>query len=195
MTPDPTSRRGQWLTLAAALLGWMFDGLEMGLFPLVAGPALADLLGTTDTTEVGRWVAIITAGFLVGAATGGVLFGWLGDRIGRVRAMMLSILTYAVFTGACGLATDAWQIGVLRFIAALGMGGEWSLGVALVMEIWPNRSRALLAGLIGAAANFGYMFIAVLGLGLGRVLGPLGHGLRTIGLPQPWVDSLVGHSG
>src|SRR2546430_3514344 len=142
--PPPPSRRGQWLTLAAALLGWMFDGLEMGLFPLVAGPALGDLLGTSDPSQVSRWVAVITAGFLVGAATGGVLFGWLGDRIGRVRAMMLSVLTYAVFTGLCGVVGEAWQVGALRFIASLGMGGEWSLGVALVMEVWPNKSLAFM---------------------------------------------------
>src|SRR5436309_4407310 len=165
--------RGQWLALAAALLGWMFDGFEMGLFPLVARPALRDLLGSTNDQEVGLWFAVATAGFLVGAATGGVLFGWLGDRLGRVRAMMLSILTYAVFSGLCGLATSAWQIAVLRFVSALGMGGEWSLGVALVMEVWPNRSRALLAGLIGAAANFGYLLIALLGLGLNLVIGRL----------------------
>ena len=66
--------------------------------------------------------------------------------------MMLTVLTYAVFSGLCGLATAAWQIAVLRFCSALGMGGEWSLGVALVMEIWPEQSRAVLAGLIGAAA-------------------------------------------
>ena len=78
---------------------------------------------------------------------GGVLFGWLGDRIGRVRAMTLSVLTYALFTGLCGFAGEAWQVGILRFIAALGMGGEWSLGVVLVMEVWPNKSRAFTAGL------------------------------------------------
>src|SRR5258708_783387 len=114
MIPSNISRRGQWMTLAAALLGWMFDGLEMGLFPLVAGPALGDLLGTTDPKQLGRWIAIITAGFLVGAATGGVFFGWLGDRIGRVRAMMLSILTYAIFSGICGLSQSAWQVAAFR---------------------------------------------------------------------------------
>src|SRR5207253_9223291 len=94
---DRGEARGRWLALAAALLGWMFDGFEMGLFPLVARPALRDLLGSTDDKEIGLWFAVATAGFLVGAATGGVLFGWLGDRLGRVRAMMLSILTYAIF--------------------------------------------------------------------------------------------------
>src|SRR5215475_12630136 len=148
--PSALTARGRWLTLTAALLGWMFDGLEMGLFPLVARPAITDLLGQADDTQIGKWFAVATASFLVGAATGGVLFGWLGDRLGRVRAMTLSVLTYAIFSGLCGFATAPEQIAVLRFVSALGMGGEWSLGVALVMEIWPDKSRAFLAGLIGA---------------------------------------------
>ncbi len=191
----PRGSRGQGMALTAALLGWMFDGLEMGLFPLVARPALAELLGEASDSRIGKWFAVATAAFLVGAATGGVLFGWLGDRLGRVRALTLSVLTYAVFSGLCGFATAAWQVVLLRFASALGMGGEWSLGVALVMEVWPNRSRTLLAGLIGAAANFGYMFIAVLGLGLGSVLTPLAEALHGLGLPNSWVDSLMGHSG
>src|SRR3979409_610235 len=147
-----TSNFGKWMALTAALLGWLFDGLEMGLFPLVQKPALDELVGADQRT---LWMGIMTSFFLVGAATGGVLFGWLGDRIGRVRSMMLSVLTYALVSGLCGLADQAWQIGILRFVAALGMGGEWSLGVALINEIWPDRSRAFLAGLIGAAANVG----------------------------------------
>src|SRR5438105_10023474 len=185
------NRRGQWMALLAALLGWMFDGLEMGLFPLVARPALRDLLGVTDERVIGLWFSVATAGFLVGAATGGVLFGWLGDRIGRVRAMMLSVLTYAIVSGLCGFATDAWQIGVLRFVAALGMGGEWSLGVALINEIWPDRSRAFLAGLIGAAANVGYLLIGVVGSGVQQGLQEVRHALLAIHLSQSWVDHLV----
>jgi MFS transporter, SHS family, sialic acid transporter len=193
---EEVARRGRWLALTAALLGWMFDGLEMGLFPLVAGPALKQLLppGATDA-DVALWFSGATAAFLVGAATGGVLFGWLGDRLGRVRAMTLSVLTYALFSGFCGLATAPWQIVVLRFVAALGMGGEWSLGVALVMEIWPNRSRAALAGLIGAAANFGYMLVAVVALGLGLILAEIHAGLVTVRIPQDWADALVANSG
>jgi MFS family permease len=193
---DPAAHsHSKWLALAAALLGWMFDGLEMGLFPLVAKPALGELLpGETDTVVV-AWLAIITAIFLIGAATGGVLFGWLGDRIGRVRAMTLSILTYALFSGACGLANQAWQVAALRFAASMGMGGEWSLGVALVMEVWPNRSRAWLAGLIGAVANFGYMLIAVAGMGLNEIIGELGQFLLNIGLSTEMKDHFVGNSG
>src|SRR5437763_2059214 len=105
----------------------------------------------------------IAALFLVGAALGGLAFGWLGDRIGRVRAMSLSILTYSIFTGLCFFAQAPWHLGGLRFIAAFGMGGEWSLGVALVMESWPRDKRPLLAGIIGAASNVGYLLIAMLG--------------------------------
>ncbi|HEV3204151.1 MAG TPA: MFS transporter, partial [Gemmataceae bacterium] len=177
---------GRWMALTAALLGWLFDGFEMGLFPQVARDSLIDLLGTQDDKDIGKWIGVAMASFLVGAATGGVLFGWLGDRLGRVRAMTLSVLTYAVFTGLCGIANQPWQIAVLRFLSALGMGGEWSLGVALVMEIWPNRSRALLAGLIGAAANVGYLLVGFLTLGLATILESLPHWLSSWGLSEYW---------
>ena len=165
------SNFGRWMALTAALLGWMFDGFEMGLFPLIGGPALNDLLGPASAAQATQWFGAIIAVFLVGAATGGVFFGWLGDRIGRVRAMALSIFTYAMFTGLCGFATEAWHIAALRFVASLGMGGEWSLGVALVNEIWPNKSRALIAGLIGAAANLGFLMVGLLSIGLHRFIG------------------------
>src|SRR5262249_29891332 len=145
-------------------------------------------LKTTDEGLVGLWFAVVTAGFLVGAATGGVLFGWLGDRLGRVRAMTLSVLAYTLFTGLCGVATEAWQVGVLRFIAALGMGGEWSLGVALVMEVWPNRSRAFMAGLIGAAANVGYLLVGFVGLSLAAIRPTVDSWTVTLSLPPGWVN-------
>lgn len=188
--------RGRWMALAAALLGWMFDGAEMGVFSLVGRAAVQDLLPDgTPEGDVGLWFTVIVASFLVGAATGGVVFGWLGDRIGRVRAMTLSVLTYALFTGLCGFAGEAWHMGVLRFIAALGMGGEWSLGVALVMEVWPNKSRAFMAGLIGAAANVGYLLVGFLGLALLQVLGSFESGLSALGLPDETVKMLVANKG
>ncbi len=160
-----TLTRGQWMVLLAAFLGWLFDGFELGLFPVVARSALLDLLKSVDVEAadklVGPWNARINACFLLGAASGGLVFGWLGDRIGRVRALALSILTYSLFTGFSYFAQAPWQLGVLRFVGALGMGGEWSLGVALVMECWPERLRPLLAGAIGAAANFGFLLTGV----------------------------------
>jgi len=160
-----TLTRGQWMVLLAAFLGWLFDGFELGLFPVVARSALLDLLKSVDVEAadklVGPWNARINACFLLGAASGGLVFGWLGDRIGRVRALALSILTYSLFTGFSYFAQAPWQLGALRFVGALGMGGEWSLGVALVMECWPERLRPLLAGAIGAAANFGFLLTGV----------------------------------
>jgi MFS family permease len=175
------------MALLAALLGWMFDGFEQGIFPLVGRPALIDLLNLSDDARlaheatdpdvrgaarqrvdgpVGLWNGRITAAFLIGAALGGWLFGWLGDRIGRVQGMVFSVLTYAAFTGLCGLAQGPWQLAGLRFLAALGMGGEWALGVALVMETWRPESRPILAGLIGAAANVGFLLTVFLALGI-----------------------------
>lgn len=162
--PTQNFSRGKWLVLIAAFLGWMFDGMEMGIFPLVARPALQEMLGTQGDANVGLWMGRITALFLLGAAGGGFVFGWLGDRIGRVRAMAFSIMVYSLFTGVIYFARSPWELGFYRFIAALGMGGEWSLGVALVMESWPTKNRPMLAGTIGAAANCGYALIALVGL-------------------------------
>ena len=159
-TPNRTAR-GPWLVLAAAFLGWLFDGYEIGLFPVVARPALRQLLADPGDAQIGQWMGVITACFLVGAAGGGLVFGWLGDRIGRVKAMALSILTYSLVTGLGYLAQSPAQLGAVRFISALGMGGQWSLGVALVMECWPEKWRPLLAGAMGAAANVGFLLVGV----------------------------------
>jgi MFS family permease len=153
--------RAQWLVLLAAFLGWLFDGFEIGLFPVIARPALADLLKVPASHEsIGQWIGIITAAFLLGAAAGGLIFGWLGDRIGRVRAMSFSILTYSLFTGLGWFSSSPMQLAIFRFIASLGMGGEWALGVALVMECWPEKWRPWLAGAIGASSNVGILFVA-----------------------------------
>jgi MFS family permease len=167
-TVSKNMNRALIATLAAAFLGWMFDGLEMGIFPLVARPALQEfqsVTGVLDEQYVQYWMGVITAAFLLGAAAGGLLFGWLGDRIGRVRAMTLSILVYSLFTGVKYFARQPVDLALLRFISALGMGGEWSLGVALVMETWPEGKRPLMAGLIGASSNLGFALIALIGLG------------------------------
>src|SRR4051794_4783938 len=187
--------RGKWIALAAALLGWLFDGFEMGMFPLVGQKALVELLPTQTPSERTIWFGVIMSVFLIGAATGGVLFGWLGDRLGRVRAMALSIVTYAIFTGLCGFATHAWHIAVFRFIASLGMGGEWALGVALVTEMWPDRSRALMAGLIGAAANVGYLIVGLISLVLVSFIEWFGQLLLNLGMSQHLVEKLVSGEG
>jgi MFS family permease len=105
------------------------------------------------------------------------------------------VLTYAIFTGLCGLAGDVSQLFFLRFVAALGMGGEWSLGISLVMEIWPNRSRAWLAGLIGAAANVGFVLIALVSLGLADAIASLNAHLETTGQSESWMGVLADNGG
>lgn len=166
------SDKGKWLVLLAAFLGWMFDGLEMGIFPQIARSALnkgmlnVDASATPQVIEhtIKWWHQVIDAGFLFGAAAGGLVFGWLGDRIGRVKAMSFSILVYSAFTGLLYFVNSPSQIAALRFLAAIGMGGEWALGVALVMEVWDAKHRPLLAGLIGAAANVGFVIVGLIGV-------------------------------
>ncbi len=194
MNEPHVTRKALALTLSAALLGWMFDGFEMGLFPLVARPALMELMGAEAGKTIGTWFSIIIAMFLMGAACGGILFGWLGDRIGRVRALVWSVATYAVFSGLCGFAMQPWQLAVLRFIASLGMGGEWALGVALVMEVWPSTSRPMLAGLIGVASNAGFLLIALMGLGLTKLINEIGTFFSFVGMPDNWKGALLSNS-
>jgi SHS family sialic acid transporter-like MFS transporter len=152
--------RAQCLVLIAAFLGWLFDGFEQGLFPVLARPALLSFAPAGSDAFVGVWMGRITAAFLLGAASGGFVFGWLGDRIGRVRAMALSIMVYSLCTALAFFSVGPVDLAFYRFLAAVGMGGEWSLGVALVMECWPEKLRPLMAGFIGAAANVGFLLVA-----------------------------------
>ncbi|CAN5692526.1 MFS transporter [soil metagenome] len=193
MSSASSSDRSKFMALAAAFLGWMFDGFEMGLFPLIGKPALQDLLPLESPVMREQWFAVIIATFLVGAATGGVFFGWLGDKIGRVRAMSFSIFTYAIFTGLCGFATEAWHIALLRFIASLGMGGEWALGVALVNELWTKGNRAWVAGAIGAAANIGYILVALLSLGMNSFIDTVRSWAMAVGASPETADWLFQH--
>ena len=189
------SRSGRVLAVIAALLGWMFDGMEMGLFPLVGRDALRELLGAeADQAALDLWYGVVLACFLVGAATGGVLFGYLGDKFGRVRAMTLSILLYSLCSGLSAAASGPAVLAILRFLGALGMGGEWALGVALVMELWPGASRALLAGLIGAFGNLGYTICGGMAYALHH-LAPeqIQQSLLAFGLPPEWTQALTAH--
>src|SRR5262245_26122815 len=119
----------QWKSGVAAWLGWLFDGLDMHLYVLVAAPIVAQLLGAADEKDsrVGYYSSWIQAAFLFGWALGGGFFGRVADRLGRSRALSLTILTYALFTGLSFFARAWWQLLVFRFLAALGIGGEWAV--------------------------------------------------------------------
>ena len=131
------------------------------------GPARLDSLGDEQKKAElkrhnPRWFARYSSIFLFGAAFGGFVFGWLGDRIGRVRAMAGSILFYSLFAGAGYFATTPEQLLLLRFLSGMGMGGMWPTGVSLASEAWSDVSRSVLAGLLGASANFGIMLISAM---------------------------------
>ena len=152
----------QWKSGAAAWLGWLFDGLDMHLYVLVAAPFVAELLGSeASDRDVGYYSSWIQAAFLFGWAIGGGFFGRIGDRIGRSRALMLTILTYAAFTGLSYVAQTWWQLLVFRFLAALGIGGEWAVGASLLSETWPRSWRPWLAAILQTGVNVGVMLASV----------------------------------
>ena len=147
----------QWRSGIAAWLGWLFDGLDMHLYTVVALPFVAQLLDVNvKDKEAATYSSIIQASFLVGWALGGAFFGRIGDRMGRSRALMLTILTYAVFTGLSVFAQTWWHLMIFRFLAALGIGGEWAVG-AVLSETWPRAWRPWLAAVLQTAVNCGIL--------------------------------------
>ncbi|MEX2185752.1 MAG: MFS transporter [Pirellulales bacterium] len=167
------SAKQRYLALAAAFLGWMFAGLQISSFALVTRPAILSMSeDRAPQSAAGRveaerdakvWFSWYQAAFLLGAAAGGWVFGALGDRVGRARALGYSVLTYSVVAGAGYFATTPEALLAVRFISCLGVGGVWPTAVALVSETWSDFSRPLLAGLLGTAANFGFVFLGLLG--------------------------------
>ena len=156
----------QWKSGIAAWLGWCFDGLDMHLYTLVAAPFVAELLHAASTTDpsVGRHASIIQAAFLVGWALGGGFFGRIGDRLGRSRALCLTVLTYALFTGLSYFAQSWWHLLIFRFLSALGIGGEWAVGAALLSETWPKRWRPWIAAVLQSAVNVGILMAVLANL-------------------------------
>ena len=164
----------QWKSGVAAWLGWLFDGLELHLYTLVAAPLVMQLLQTTDPNNpaIKEKSAYIQAAFLVGWAVGGAFFGRLGDLLGRSRALALTVLTYALCTGLCATAQTWWQLMLFRFLAALGIGGEWAVGASLLTETWPRHWRPWIAAVLQSGVNLGILLAAAtVGL-LSLVLSP-----------------------
>jgi MFS family permease len=163
---SPSTTRGlreisgqQWKSATAAWLGWFFDGLDMHLYLLIAAPFVAQLLHAASDTDpnVTRTSGWIQAAFLAGWALGGAFFGRVGDLVGRSRALSLTILTYAMFTGLSVFAQTWWELLIFRFVAALGIGGEWAVGASLLSETWPSRWRPWLAAILQTAVNIGVL--------------------------------------
>jgi MFS family permease len=159
-----------WFVLSVATLGWLFDTMAQQLFNLARNPAIRELLGSNASAgQVAEQAGIATSIFMIGWATGGVLFGILGDRIGRVKTMMATILTYSIFTGLSLFSTGVWDFNVYRFLCGLGVGGQFAVGVALVAEVIPDRARPYALGLVQAFSAVGNMMAATAGIILGQM--------------------------
>ena len=147
----------------AAWLGWLFDGLDMHLYTVIAAPFVAQLMMASSPSDptVKTHSAYIQAAFLIGWALGGAFFGRVGDLLGRSKALSLTVLTYALFTGLGFFAETWWQLLIFRFLAALGIGGEWAVGSSLLSETWPKKWRPWIAAVLQTGVNLGVLLAAL----------------------------------
>lgn len=146
----------------AAWLGWAFDGLDSVLYTLVALPFVTQLVGAvSDPTEPKKRAALIQGFFMFGWALGGAVFGRVGDRIGRTRTLTLTILIYALFTGLSAFAHEWWHLLIFRFIAALGIGGEWAAGSSLVSETMHPKHKAWASALLQTGLQAGMIMASI----------------------------------
>jgi len=156
--------RYQWLVLFAAWLGWGFDIFDGLLFNYVAPNAVPTLLGLDIGSPEAKkatlyWTGVLTSILLIGWAAGGVLFGWVSDRIGRTKTLMLTMLLYSLGTAACAFAQNMEMLIFFRIIASLGIGGEWAAGAAMVAEVVPEDKRVEAGALLYTSAPMG-LFLA-----------------------------------
>jgi len=156
--------RKQWNVFASAYLGWMLDIMDLMLFAMVISHVSADL--GFDRGMAG----LVASATLIATAFGGLVFGFLADRIGRTKSMVLSILCYSVGTTLCAFSDTVWMLMAFRILVGLGVGGEWSAGAALVSETWPAKSRGKVLAWVQSAFAVGYALAAV----VAAVILPLG---------------------
>ncbi|HEY3321039.1 MAG TPA: MFS transporter [Planctomycetota bacterium] len=156
-----------WAVLIMAYLGWVFDVMDVFALALVKESAMRELLGKDATPEnVAVYSGYVLGLTLVGWSAGGLIFGMVADRWGRTRTMAFTILLFSVFTGLQGFAQNWWQLFLLRFVASMGIGGEWGAGAALVAEVFPVRSRYVAAGILQSAAGTGFFMATFLWWGV-----------------------------
>lgn len=155
----------QWLVLIVASAGWIFDTYENQIFNITSGPLLTDLLRhSANSPEVKYYRDLLLGIFLIGGAAGGVGFGVLADRFGRGMSMILSILVYALFSALTAFAHSMVQVAVLRFLVAVGTGGEWAVAASLVAEVFPQQARAYASGIFHATSVIGVGAASLAGL-------------------------------
>lgn len=160
--------RYQWLVLIVASLGWVFDAFEGQLYNITRGDMLPDLLKVSaEDPAVKIWGERFLGIFLLGGTLGGWLFSSLADKWGRNPVLALTILFYSIFSGITAFATEIWHVGALRFLVAMGVGGEWAVGAALVAEVFPKHARERAGGIFHATSVMGLWLAAGAGLLVG----------------------------
>ena len=194
--PSPTTAAGpwyegltryHWFVLVVASLGWLFDTMDQQLFNLARKPAIMQLLHASPgdkamAGKVDEYGGYATSIFIIGWALGGVVFGILGDRLGRAKTMVLTILMYSAFTGLSALSRGVWDFAFYRFLTGLGVGGEFAVGVSLVAEVMPDRARPVALGLLQAFSAVGNMLAALISIALGGLeqSGAIGSSWRAM---------------
>ena len=153
--------RGQWNTLIASNLGWLFDGFEIFALFLTVGFALRQLLDVAEYAAIPQYAGYILACTVFGWATGGVIGGIIADYIGRKRTMMLAILAYSIMTGLSAFAWDWWSFVILRFLVGVAIGSEWVTGTSIVAELWPDKNRGKGVGLMQTGFGIGFFLASV----------------------------------
>jgi MFS family permease len=162
--------RYHWFVLTVACMGWAFDTMTQQIFALGRRDAMRDLLGAgASSAAISAQAGYATTVFMIGWATGGVIFGALGDRIGRAKTMTMTILFFTVFTGLSVFARGVWDFNAYRFLCGLGVGGQFAVGVALVAEVVPERARPYALGVVQACSTVGNMIAAVVGIAAGHL--------------------------
>lgn len=165
----------QWLVLIVASLGWVFDAFEGQIYNITRGDMLPDLLRSANpgiseqelNAGVRAWGEKFLGIFLIGGTLGGWIFSSLADKWGRKPVMALTILFYSVFSGVTAFATELWHVGALRFLVAMGVGGEWAVGAALVAEVFPKHARERAGGIFHASSVAGIWLAGLAGLMVG----------------------------
>lgn len=166
--------RYHWFVFVVAALGWLFDTMDQQLFNIARVPAIRSILTREmghepDSGTVQEYGGYTTSVFLIGWGTGGLLFGVLGDLLGRVRSLMLTILLYSLFTGLSSFSTSVLDFSIYRFLTGLGVGGEFAVGVSLVAEVMPDHARPFALGLLQALSAVGNVAAALIGILQGQL--------------------------